>query len=271
MSRPGGPDRIGLQAGVRGALGLVRRPGAGQPAHDRKLVAEQQAGAGRERRQRPRGDLRAVAQHLVAALAADRAANPGVQQAQVVVDLRRRADRRARVAQAVLLADGDGRADAVDLVDVRLLHAVEELPRVGRQRLDVAPLTLRVDRVERQRRLAGAADPGDDDELALRQRQIDVLEVVRAGAANDDLRLRRRGRLWHGGSREPAGSLRTISVRTVADDSIDVSGPVQPDVSLPPGLRLARADERRRGRRRPGGAQTMPTDRRRLAELTGAS
>ena len=43
-------------------------------------------------------------------------------------------------------------------VDVGLLHPLEELPRVGRQRLDVAALPLGVDRVEGERRLARAAD-----------------------------------------------------------------------------------------------------------------
>ena len=78
-------------------------------------------------------------------------------------------------------------ADAVDAVDVRLLHPLEELPRVGGQRLDVAALPFGVDRVEGERRLARSADAGDDDQLAERQREVDVLEVVRARAADDDL------------------------------------------------------------------------------------
>ena len=59
-------------------------------------------------------------------------------------------------------------ADAVDAIDVGLLHPLEELPRVGRQRLDVAPLPFGVDRVEGERRLARSADAGDDDQLAER-------------------------------------------------------------------------------------------------------
>src|SRR3954453_1722620 len=84
-------------------------------------------------------------------LAADRAMrppDPRVEQAQVVVDLGHRAHRRARVARGRLLVDRDRRAEAVDVVDVRLLHHLEELPRVGRERLDVAALALGVDRVE---------------------------------------------------------------------------------------------------------------------------
>ena len=84
-------------------------------------------------------------------LAADRAmrpADPRVEQAQVVVDLGHGADRRARVARGRLLVDRDRRAEAVDVVDVRLLHHLQELARVRGERLDVAALALGVDRVE---------------------------------------------------------------------------------------------------------------------------
>ena len=111
-------------------------------------------------------DLGGLADDFAAAAAAERAADARVQQPQVVVDLGRRADGRARIADAVLLADGDRRADAFDRVDVRLLHPLEELPRVGRQRLDVAALPFGVDRVEGERRLARAADAGHHDERA---------------------------------------------------------------------------------------------------------
>ena len=45
----------------------------------------------------------------------------------------------------------------LDAFDARLGELVEELPGIRGQRLDVAPLSFRVDRVERERRLAGAA------------------------------------------------------------------------------------------------------------------
>ena len=56
---------------------------------------------------------------------ADRAvrdAGPGVEQPQVVVDLGDRADGRARVAVGGLLVDRDGRREALDEVDVGLVH-----------------------------------------------------------------------------------------------------------------------------------------------------
>ena len=78
------------------------------------------------------------------------------EQLEVVVQLRHRADGGARGAHRVGLVDGDGRRDAVDAVDLRLVHAVEELARVGREGLDVAALALGVERVEGQRGLARA-------------------------------------------------------------------------------------------------------------------
>ena len=76
---------------------------------------------------------------------------------------------------------------ALDEVDVGLVHLAEELAGVGRQRLDVAALALGEDRVERQARLAGPGQPGEDDQGVARQVERDVLEVVLARAANDEL------------------------------------------------------------------------------------
>ena len=84
-----------------------------------------------------------------------------VEKAEVVVDLRDRAHRRARVPRGRLLVDRDRRREPVDRVHVRLLHHLQELARVGGERLDVAPLALRVDRVEGERGLPGAGEPGD--------------------------------------------------------------------------------------------------------------
>src|SRR4029450_8065371 len=95
-----------------------------------------------------------------AAHGAVRATDPRVEQTQVVVDLSDRADRRARVARRRLLIDRDRRREPGERVYIRLLHHRQELAGVGRERLDVAPLALRVDRVEGQARLAGARQPG---------------------------------------------------------------------------------------------------------------
>ena len=160
---------------------------------DRHVEADQDPRALAQLAEPPGHDLGGFANDLASAVAADRSGRPA---------RRAGADSRGSrswcptvergIADAVLLADGDRRADALDRVDVRLLHPLEELPGVGRQRLDVAALPLGIDGVEGERRLAGAADPGHHDQRTGRQRQIDVLQVVGAGAANDDLAPRLR-------------------------------------------------------------------------------
>jgi hypothetical protein len=83
------------------------------------------------------------------------------------------------------------------MVDVGPFHPLEELPRIGRQRLDVAALALGIDRVEGERRLPRPADAGDDAQLARREGHVDVLEVMRTSAANDDRTKTRTGRIVH--------------------------------------------------------------------------
>ena len=120
----------------------------------------------------------------LAAARAVRLPEVGKQQAQVVVDLGDRADGGARVGRRRLLLDRDRRRQPVDQVDVGLLHLLEELARVRRHRLDVAPLPFRVDRVEGERRLARPREAGDHDESIAWEIDVDVLQVVDARAAH---------------------------------------------------------------------------------------
>src|SRR5258706_1496311 len=96
----------------------------------------------------------------------------------MVVDLGDRADRRSRVARRTLLVDRHRGREALDEVDVRLLHLTKELPGIGRERLDVTALSLGVDRVEGERRLPRSREACDDHELVARDLDVDVLEVV---------------------------------------------------------------------------------------------
>ena len=117
-------------------------------------------------------------------------ADPRPQQAHVVVDLGHRADRRARVARGRLLLDRDRRRQALDQIDIGLLHQLEELPGIGRQALDIAALALGIDRVEGERRLARARQAGDHHQAVARQVDVDVLEIVLARAADGDEAMR---------------------------------------------------------------------------------
>ena len=153
-------------------------------AHDRAQEVEPRA----------LGQRHDAVDHLRDGLALDRQAgrgrighaDAGEQQAQVVVDLGDRADRRARVLRGGLLLDRDRRRQAGDRIDVRLLHQLEELAGVGREALDVAALAVGIDRVERERALARAREPGDHHQPVARQIEIDRSEVMLARAANPD-------------------------------------------------------------------------------------
>ena len=130
--------------------------------------------------------FRGVALDPLAARAAVQGADLRVQQFEVVVQLGHGADRRTRGAHRPVLVDGDGGQDAVHALDVRLVHAVEELPRVRGEALDVAALALGVQNVEREAGLARAADAGQHRQAVERNLDVDVLEVVLAGADHAD-------------------------------------------------------------------------------------
>ena len=100
-----------------------------------------------------------------------------------------------------LLLDGDGGRQAVDVVDVGLLHHLEELARIGRQAFDVAALALGIDGVEGERGFARARQAGEHDELVARDVEIDVLEIVLARAADVDGLVRFGGLAGGGGFR----------------------------------------------------------------------
>jgi hypothetical protein len=113
-------------------------------------------------------------------------ADPGVQEAEVVVDLGDGPHRRAGVAGRRLLVDRDGRGQPLDEVDVGLVHLPEELPGVRRQGLDVSALALGVDGVEGEARLPRARQPGEDDQAVAGQLEGDGLEVVLPRASDED-------------------------------------------------------------------------------------
>ena len=163
---------------------LVEQVGLAVDAHAREALAAQALehvavlalAAAHERRVDREARALGQRQHLVDDLlrrlagdrpAADRAVRPPdarEQQPQVVVHLGHGADRRARVARGRLLVDRDRRRQPLDRVDVGLVHLPQELARVGRERLDVAALSLGVEGVERERRLARSGQARDAHE-----------------------------------------------------------------------------------------------------------
>ena len=83
------------------------------------------------RRQNAVGDLiDGLLLYLLAALGAMHLAHTRVQQTQIVVYLRHRADGGTGIVGSGLLIDGDRRRKPVDVVDVGLVHLPEELARI---------------------------------------------------------------------------------------------------------------------------------------------
>ena len=119
-------------------------------------------------------------------------AQPRVQQPQIIVDLGDGGHRAAGIMAAGALVDGDRRLQAFDQIDVGPLQLMEKLPGVDRQAFDVLPLSLGIERVEGQGAFARAAGAGDHHEAIAGDVEIDVLQVVHAGAANADALARGR-------------------------------------------------------------------------------
>ena len=132
------------------------------------------------------GRLRRVPANRRAALPAEAAADPGPEQAEIVVDLGGGADGGAAGNGRVPLLDRDRGREALEPVHQRLGHAVEKLLGVGGQRLDVAALPLGVERVEGQGALARAARPGDHDERPVGQVDRDAPQIVLPGVDDAD-------------------------------------------------------------------------------------
>src|SRR5438552_16670972 len=93
-----------------------------------------------------------------------RHANGRVDDAQIIVNFRDGADGGTRRTRSGFLFDGDGRRKSLDDVDIRALHLVEKLARIGGKRFDVAALAFGVNRVKGERRLTGTREPGNTRE-----------------------------------------------------------------------------------------------------------
>jgi len=85
------------------------------------------------------------------------------------------------------LTDGNGRAQALDGIDFRRIQALQKLTRPCRQRFQIPPLAFGEECVESEGGFSGPAYAGNHDELVAGKGNIDVLEIVLASAANDDM------------------------------------------------------------------------------------
>ena len=165
----------------------------------------------RKLHQRLGGALRRFAPHFMTASLANHPADFGEQQPQIIVGFGRRADGGAAGAAGCFVRYGHRRREAVDLLRRRTFQSLQKLPRVGRKCFDVTPLTLGIKRVQRQARLAAAAQPAKHDQLAVRNVEIDALEVVHLDATQRNKALAHR-RYSHLASRHNAPNCYHIPV-----------------------------------------------------------
>ena len=109
-----------------------------------------------------------------------------VQQSQEMIDLGERRDGALASAAARALLDRDRGRDSEDRVHVGSRRALNELARVGVERLEIAPLALSEQDVESERRFSRTRDAGDDGEFVARDLDVDGFQVVLAGVVNPD-------------------------------------------------------------------------------------
>ena len=114
-------------------------------------------------------------------------ADPSKKQAQIILNFSHGGDGRTGIATGRLLVDGDGRTEAGNTVDVRLIHHAEKHARVAGQTLDVTALTFGINRIESQARLARARKPSNHDQLVARDINVEVLQVVLPRTTNFDI------------------------------------------------------------------------------------
>ena len=122
--------------------------------------------------------LRGVLLYLLSADGRVGLADAGEEQTEILVDLRRGAHRRTWVSRYHLLFDGDSGWDTLDEVALGLVHPPEELTGIARQTLHIAALTFGIQRVEGQRRFAGATDSGNYGEGVTGDLDVNVLQVI---------------------------------------------------------------------------------------------
>ena len=101
-----------------------------------------------------------------------------IENAQKIMKLRHRRNRRPRIRPATPLLDRNRRTQPLDRIHLRLLQLVQKLPCIHRQGLDIPPLPLGIERVKGQRRLPAPAHPCHHNQLPPRKIQIDPLQIM---------------------------------------------------------------------------------------------
>jgi hypothetical protein len=122
--------------------------------------------------------LRGITVNFTATAVAEDVPNPGVEEPEVVGGFGGSSDGRSTRAVPGLACHGDRGGDPVDVLRIGLLQTLEELSGVGGETLDIAPLTFRVERIERETAFPAAAQSAEDDELPVWDVEIDSLKIM---------------------------------------------------------------------------------------------
>ena len=162
-----GPDI----AGTPGLLQELRMLTLPAPHHRRH---ELDPAALRQLHDRIHHLVHGLALDLPAAAGAVGNADPGVEKAQIVVDLRYGAHRRPGVMVRALLVDADGRRQPFDALHLRFFHLAQELSGIAGERLHVASLSLRIDGVKGQRGFSGTGKSRKHHQLVPGDVHIDI-------------------------------------------------------------------------------------------------
>ena len=171
------------KAGTPGRLELLHMLALAAPHHRRQNL---DAGLLRQGEHLVHNLVDGLLLDLPAADGAVGNADAGIEQPQVVVDLRHRAHGGAGVFGGGLLVDGDGGGKAVDHVHVGLFHLAQKHPGIGGKALHIAPLALGVDGVKGQGGLPRAGKAGEHHQLVPGDGHVDVFQVVLPGAVHYD-------------------------------------------------------------------------------------
>ena len=81
-------------------------------------------------------------------------------------------------------------------IHIGLLHLPQKLPRIAGQAFHIAPLSLGINGIERQRAFARPGQPRKHNKLVARDGQADIAQVMLSCAANDDLVVHRCNPPW---------------------------------------------------------------------------
>ena len=99
-------------------------------------------------------------------------------QAQTVQEFRRRAEGTAHPGDSRPLVQSQRRRDITDLLHFRPARLGDAAAGIGGQRFQIPARALRIERPQRQGRLARARDARDCDKLSQRDIHINVLQIM---------------------------------------------------------------------------------------------